>query len=488
MRGLPKASLSRYDSTSGSGSVTGESHTITPGELVGVEGRGGDGDEAAHAVADDDRLARDAAGRRRRPSPRRSTARCRSASRWSLSPWPGQVEGHHPELVGERRRDVGPPVGVGAAAVHEHQAAPARLAPGQVVDRGPADLHLAVARTARRALAGTSPGASSRIGLGGDHASSRSANASTGGATYQAPPVDREKSVSRSAMPSSPPAMRRSIRSSRATVGAEGHEHQTVLEHATEGRRASEHLELLAVVVLDHDAADVGSRRADIVGQLLARRLVAPEHLALVVVVELLEPVEVVHPPLHEHHAAACAGVAVGDRGESGASSSGGFSVPSSKPGHVPAGQVGERRLLSDDLGQAVQRPRDGPGDVEDGVRPAGVQPDPQVVLVGGEGRACRPAPPTSTNGTSPPADRSGRIRPQSAAPTPTTMFTPAIGRREVADCPSAPISAARRRRRDVELEVVVGTGANGEDARLRSRGHVSTLRVGSTPLPRTGR
>ena len=44
---------------------------------------------------------------------------------------------------GSRRRtgrDVGPPVGVGAAAVDEHEAAAARLAPGQQVDAGTVDL------------------------------------------------------------------------------------------------------------------------------------------------------------------------------------------------------------------------------------------------------------------------------------------------------------------------------------------------------------
>ncbi len=87
-RGAPNACFRRKASTSGSGSVTGESHTITPVDPVGVQRRGGDRDEAAHAVADHDGLAGDAAARRRRPPPPRSTARWRSASRWSLSPWP----------------------------------------------------------------------------------------------------------------------------------------------------------------------------------------------------------------------------------------------------------------------------------------------------------------------------------------------------------------------------------------------------------------
>ena len=64
-----------------------------------------------------------------------------------------QVEGQHPEVRGEGGGDVGPPVRVGAAAVHEDQPAPAPLAPGEVVDRGPLDLdHLVGERHRERPL------------------------------------------------------------------------------------------------------------------------------------------------------------------------------------------------------------------------------------------------------------------------------------------------------------------------------------------------
>jgi hypothetical protein len=46
----------------------------------------------------------------------------------------GQVQGQHPPVAGQQRGDVVPPVGVGAAAVDQHQAAWAGLTPGQVGD------------------------------------------------------------------------------------------------------------------------------------------------------------------------------------------------------------------------------------------------------------------------------------------------------------------------------------------------------------------
>jgi hypothetical protein len=99
---------------------------------------GGDGDEATHAVPDHDRAAGDAC--------------CVSNGEDLVGPLlqlvvrsmaavtvAGQVDGHDPVLVGERRRNVRPPVRACAATVHEHQTAPARLAPCEVVDRLPAD-------------------------------------------------------------------------------------------------------------------------------------------------------------------------------------------------------------------------------------------------------------------------------------------------------------------------------------------------------------
>ena len=104
-----------------------------------MAGRGDDGDEAAHGVPDDDRPAVDAgvAGHRHDfvgPLLGVVAIAVRAVA------VPGQVDRHHPELVGERRRHLRPPVCVRAAAVHEDQAAPAAVAPGQVVDGGTLDL------------------------------------------------------------------------------------------------------------------------------------------------------------------------------------------------------------------------------------------------------------------------------------------------------------------------------------------------------------
>ena len=55
-----------------------------------------------------------------------------------------QVDREHSELAGERGGDVRPPVGVGAAAVHEHETPPGGFTPREVVDASPADLQLAV--------------------------------------------------------------------------------------------------------------------------------------------------------------------------------------------------------------------------------------------------------------------------------------------------------------------------------------------------------
>ena len=92
---------------------------------VAVAGRRADGDEAAHRVAHDHRRPGDVAGpghghhlvgplleRVRRAVPAVTVA--------------GQVEAHHPELLGEGGGHVGPPVGMGPAAVDEDQASGAR--------------------------------------------------------------------------------------------------------------------------------------------------------------------------------------------------------------------------------------------------------------------------------------------------------------------------------------------------------------------------
>lgn len=123
---------------------------------------GGDRDETAHAVADDDRRAGDAA----RPGHRQHLVDPlleRVAVAVVAVAVPGQVDGHDAELVGEAGRDVGPPVGVGAAAVDEHEARAPGLAPGQVVDAGPVDVDPAV-------LTGDREGAAEPVrgGDGGD--------------------------------------------------------------------------------------------------------------------------------------------------------------------------------------------------------------------------------------------------------------------------------------------------------------------------------
>ena len=66
-------------------------------------------------------------------------------------PVAGQVERQHPVVPGEVGRHVRPPVGVGTTAVHEHQTAPAPLAPRQVVDVGAVDGdHVVVERHRQR--------------------------------------------------------------------------------------------------------------------------------------------------------------------------------------------------------------------------------------------------------------------------------------------------------------------------------------------------
>src|SRR3546814_2860356 len=51
-----------------------------------------------------------------------------------------QVDCNDATLAGERRGDVRPPVGVRSPTMHEHEAAPPWLTPGQVVDGGTLDV------------------------------------------------------------------------------------------------------------------------------------------------------------------------------------------------------------------------------------------------------------------------------------------------------------------------------------------------------------
>ena len=83
----------------------------------------------------------------------------------------GEVDRSNPELIGERRGHVRPPVGVGAAAVHEDEPAAPRLAPVQVVHRAAVDLDR------RRGRAGTATAARNHVGRvgkdGGDRHQAR---------------------------------------------------------------------------------------------------------------------------------------------------------------------------------------------------------------------------------------------------------------------------------------------------------------------------
>ena len=100
---------------SGSGVVTGESQMMTPATRSAWQRRGGDRDEAAHAVADHDRRAVDARRPRRRPPPRRSTARAGSSVAVVAVAVAGQVDGH---ARGTRRRRCA------ATCVHQWACAP----------------------------------------------------------------------------------------------------------------------------------------------------------------------------------------------------------------------------------------------------------------------------------------------------------------------------------------------------------------------------
>ena len=103
------------------------------GEPVAVEGGSRDGHEAPHAVTDDDRWPGDAAGIGNSDDFRGPLLEGVGIAVLAVAV-AGQVDRQHPEFVGEASRHVRPPVGVGPAAVDEHEAPPARLAPGEVVD------------------------------------------------------------------------------------------------------------------------------------------------------------------------------------------------------------------------------------------------------------------------------------------------------------------------------------------------------------------
>ena len=60
-------------------------------------------------------------------------------------PVPAEVDGDHVVLLGEERRDVRPPLGVGGAAVDEDEARIVPLAPLDEVDRRPLDVDGALA-------------------------------------------------------------------------------------------------------------------------------------------------------------------------------------------------------------------------------------------------------------------------------------------------------------------------------------------------------
>jgi len=85
-----------------------------------VPGGRRDGDEAAHAVPDDDRWATDAASLGGRhdllgPALERVLGAVRTVA------VPGQVDRDHTEVIAEAGRDVRPPVRMGAPAVHEDE-------------------------------------------------------------------------------------------------------------------------------------------------------------------------------------------------------------------------------------------------------------------------------------------------------------------------------------------------------------------------------
>ncbi len=105
-----------------------------------MHGSGADGDEPAHAVTDHHRKAVDP------PGPGDGDDLLGPLLEGVGLAMPavavaGQVEREHPELPGEGRGHMGPPMGVGTAAVDEDQSPPPRLTPGQVVDGYAADLH-----------------------------------------------------------------------------------------------------------------------------------------------------------------------------------------------------------------------------------------------------------------------------------------------------------------------------------------------------------
>ena len=128
-----------------------------------MAGCGGDRDETAHRMADEDRRTikgrvGDHGGHLVAPEIQRVHV---SSVAVAMA---GQIERRHRMVGEERRRDVAPPVGVGGPAVDEHDAGSAGIAPREVVDRRTGDLH-----PTRRGFLGESGGEPpGRMGHGED--------------------------------------------------------------------------------------------------------------------------------------------------------------------------------------------------------------------------------------------------------------------------------------------------------------------------------
>lgn len=184
---------------------------------------------------------------------------------------------------------------------------------------------------------------------------------------------------------------------------------------------------------------------------------------------------------LQQHHAAPGTGASRGHRHQADGLVDRRVLRAVLEAGEVAAGLVGERRLLRHHGGQPAQRRGGLAGEVEHAVGAVGVQPDPQVVLVSGDDhvvdagdRAERPdaggQPLRRQRRAEPAAEADDEVDPGDRGGVLTQVAQGGEHRGAVG--PGC----------DVELEVVVGSGADGEDAGLGGGAHGRSCKHGGGP------
>src|ERR1700730_15877296 len=258
--------------------------------------------------------------------------------------------------------------------------------------------------------------------------------------------------------------------------GAERDEEEPELADAAARHAAPVDLELLTLL-LDHDAGDVGRRRLAVVGQLDAEVLRAPEDVLLVGHGESVEGLEVVNPA-HRHGEAAPRTGAVGDERHLGSFGDGWVVGAGDEAREVAAVAVDESGLLQRELGDRSQTALDGARRVEHDVGAGAVDPEPQVVLCrGGE----RPGAPLDRLEVAQLAGCGGGGEPAPArGPEADHDVRPSHRHRRFAESAQGRAGVVVARvGSERELEVVMRTGALGEDAGL---GRVHLVKVARRP------